>query len=80
MPEPELLKEFLGDPAGRIKCPTLAQEMLYGAKGREFQLREYLRRHEGDIPVSDLEALVAEAIEPVITDSLEQPVVATESP
>ncbi len=59
MPEPELLKEFLGDPAGRIKCPTLAQEMLYGAKGREFQLREYLRRHEGDISPSALEALVA---------------------
>ena len=59
MPEPELLKEFLGDPAGRIKCPTLAQEMLYGAKGRVFQLREYLRRHEGDFPASALEALVA---------------------
>jgi pyruvate-ferredoxin/flavodoxin oxidoreductase len=59
MPEPELLKQFLGDPAGRIKCPTLAQEMLYGAKGREFQLREYLRRHEGDFPSSALEALIA---------------------
>ena len=32
LPEPEMLKEFLGDPAGRIKCPTLAQEMLYGAR------------------------------------------------
>lgn len=59
MPEPALLKEFLGDPAGRIKCPTMAQEMLYGAKGREFQLREYLRRHEGDIPASALAALGA---------------------
>ncbi|MDD5336711.1 MAG: pyruvate-flavodoxin oxidoreductase, partial [Rhodoferax sp.] len=27
MPEPELLAEYLGDPAGRIKAPTLAQEM-----------------------------------------------------
>ena len=34
MPEPALLAEYLGDPAGRIKSPTLAQEMLYGAKGR----------------------------------------------
>ena len=59
MPEPELLKEFLGDPAERIKCPTLAQEMLYGAKGRVYQLHEYLRRHEGDIPVSAQEALGA---------------------
>ena len=43
MPEPELLREFLGDPAGRIKCPTVAQDMLFGAKGRVFQLRQYLR-------------------------------------
>ena len=46
MPEPELLREFLGDPASRIKCPTVAQEMLFGAKGRVFQLRQYLARHE----------------------------------
>ncbi len=38
LPEPELLKEFLGDPSGRIKSPTVAQEMLYGAKGRVYQL------------------------------------------
>ena len=44
MPEPELLREFLGDPAGRIKCPTVAQEMLFGAKGRVFQLQQYLAR------------------------------------
>ncbi len=25
-------------PTGRIKCPTVAQEMLFGAKGRVFQL------------------------------------------
>ena len=42
MPEPELLREFLGDPTSRIKCPTVAQEMLFGAKGRVFQLRQYL--------------------------------------
>ena len=39
MPEPELLREFLGDPDGRIKAPTVAQEMLFGAKGRVFQLQ-----------------------------------------
>jgi len=49
LPEPELLKRFLGNPAGRIKAPTVAQEILFGAKGRVFQLGEYLRRHEGDI-------------------------------
>ena len=57
LPEPELLKEFLGDPAGRIKCPTVAQEMLYGAKGRVYQLQQYLRKHEGDILPDNLRAL-----------------------
>ena len=47
MPEPELLREFLGDPAGRIKCPTVAQEMLFGAKGRVFQLKQYLAAPQG---------------------------------
>ena len=59
MPEPELLREFLGDPAGRIKCPTVAQEMLYGAKGRVFQLKQYLARHKADFIASDLEKLIA---------------------
>ncbi len=59
MPEPELLKEFLGDPAGRIKAPTVAQEMMYGAKGRVYQLKQYLRQRQGDIQPSDLEALGA---------------------
>ena len=48
MPEPELLREYLGDPAGRIKAPTVAQEMLFGAKGRVFQLQRYLARHQAD--------------------------------
>ena len=49
MPEPELLKEYLGDPSGRIKCPTVAQEMLFGAKGRVFQLKQYVARHADDL-------------------------------
>ena len=48
MPEPELLREYLGDPAGRIKSPTVAQDMLFGAKGRAFQLRQYLTRRAHD--------------------------------
>jgi pyruvate-ferredoxin/flavodoxin oxidoreductase len=48
MPEKELLKDFLGDPSGRIPCPTVAQEMLFGAKGRVYQLKRYLGTHEGD--------------------------------
>lgn len=57
LPEPELLKEFLGDPAGRIKAPTVAQEMLYGAKGRVYQMQQYLTRHSGDILHDNLLAL-----------------------
>jgi pyruvate-ferredoxin/flavodoxin oxidoreductase len=49
MPEPALLREFLGDPAGRIKCPTVAQEMLFGAKGRVFQLKQYISRRQADL-------------------------------
>ncbi len=59
MPEPELLKEFLGDPAGRIKAPTVAQEILFGAKGRVHQLHQYLKRHAGDIAPSELAGLRA---------------------
>ena len=47
MPEPALLREFLGDPSGRIKCPTVAQEMLFGAKGRVFQLEAISRQTSG---------------------------------
>lgn len=57
MPEPELLTEYLGDPAGRIKAPTLAQEMLYGAKGRVTQLQQYLMRHQSDLTESQLAKL-----------------------
>ncbi|MEI2778495.1 MAG: 2-oxoacid:acceptor oxidoreductase family protein [Tetrasphaera sp.] len=59
MPEPELLHDYLGDPAGRIPCPTLAQEMLFGAKGRVFQLEGFLRRNTRDIPADDVAALRA---------------------
>ena len=62
LPEPELLREYLGDPAGRIPCPTVAQEMLFGAKGRVVQLGGFLTRHGRDIPegdVADLRAFLA---------------------
>ena len=55
MPEPELLRAFLGDPAGRIKAPTVAQEILFGAKGRVFQLRQFLARHRADLPPEDFD-------------------------
>ncbi|HTY98628.1 MAG TPA: hypothetical protein VMB75_02250, partial [Rhodocyclaceae bacterium] len=70
VPEPELLKEYLGDPAGRIPCPTVAQELLHGAKGRVFQLKnQYLARNKDNISAENLKHLEhyldthAEAIE-----------------
>ncbi|HEX8988003.1 MAG TPA: 2-oxoacid:acceptor oxidoreductase family protein [Rhodocyclaceae bacterium] len=55
LPEPELLKEYLGDPAGRIPCPTVAQEMLFGAKGRVHQLKQYLARRKDELTAANLE-------------------------
>ncbi|NDR59455.1 2-oxoacid:acceptor oxidoreductase family protein [Aliiruegeria sabulilitoris] len=69
MPEDALLEEFVGDPNGRIPCPTVAQEMLFGAKGRVFHLKRYLGRHSADLAQDDYVALVdfldanAEAVE-----------------
>ena len=59
MPEPALLKQFLGDPSGRIKCPTVAQEILFGAKGRVYQLKHYLANHRDDLVPGDVQALEA---------------------
>ena len=57
MPEPELLREFLGDPEGRLKAPTVAQEILFGAKGRVFQLKAWLARRKDDFTPEALAAL-----------------------
>jgi pyruvate-ferredoxin/flavodoxin oxidoreductase len=52
LPEADLVRTYLGDPAGRIPCPTLAQEMLFGAKGRVYQLSHWIeRRGEALTPV-----------------------------
>jgi pyruvate-ferredoxin/flavodoxin oxidoreductase len=59
LPEPELLREYLGDPAGRIPAPTVAQEILFGAKGRLAQLTGYLDRHADDLAPGDRAALAA---------------------
>ena len=69
MPEPELLKEYIGDPAGRIACPTVAQEMLFGAKGRVNQLKQYVAKNSGEFEPAKQEKLIsfleanAEAVE-----------------
>ncbi len=60
LPEPELLRTYLGDPTGRIDCPTVAQELLFGAKGRVFQLSAFLDRHAAEFEADDLAALRAQ--------------------
>ena len=69
LPEPELLRDYLGDPAGRIPSPTLAQELLFGAKGRGFQLDRFLDRHGRDFDAADLTALRAQLTQQ--TDAVE---------
>ncbi|MDR0626002.1 MAG: hypothetical protein LBG11_01870, partial [Bifidobacteriaceae bacterium] len=59
LPEPALLREYLPAPDSRIACPTVAQEILFGAKGRMFQLGQYLDRHAVDFEGADLTALRA---------------------
>ncbi|WIY84021.1 2-oxoacid:acceptor oxidoreductase family protein [Propionimicrobium sp. PCR01-08-3] len=55
LPEPELLKNYLGDPAGRIDCPTVAQEIIFGAKGRVWQLRRWIDRKAAEFGLSELD-------------------------
>lgn len=57
LPEPELLRRYLGDPAGLVPCPTVAQDLLFGAKGRVHQLGRYLDRHSTAFEPDDLRAL-----------------------
>ncbi len=57
LPEPALLREYLGDPSGRIACPTVAQELLLGAKGRVAQLNAWLERHAREFDPAALAAL-----------------------
>ncbi len=82
MPEPDLLREYLGDPAGRIKSPTVAQDLVYGAKGRVHQLTSYLARHRDDLDpdaVAQVEAYLAEnaeQIEPDYAGDLVEPTLA----
>jgi len=59
LPEPELLKEYLGDPTSYIPCPTVAQEVLFGSKGRVFALKAWAKRHAKAFNADDLNALQA---------------------
>jgi len=57
LPEPELLKNYLGDPQSRIPCPTVAQEVLFGAKGRVDYLAKWLDARADSFTAEELTAL-----------------------
>ena len=53
LPEPELLREFVGDPQSRIPCPTVAQDLLFGDAGRVAALQRFAARHAARIEKDD---------------------------
>lgn len=57
LPEADLVKEYLGDPKGYIPCPTAAQEILFGAKGRVFQFCQFLESKRSVLAPASLDAL-----------------------
>ncbi|MBF0173374.1 MAG: 2-oxoacid:acceptor oxidoreductase family protein [Magnetococcales bacterium] len=59
LPEAKLLQTFLGDPEERIACPTVAQEMLFGAKGRVHQLKSFIQKHRTDFDEAAFNQIMA---------------------
>lgn len=57
LPGPDLVKEYLGDPGGYIHCPTVAQEILFGAAGRVAQFGGYLAKHRASLSRGAREAI-----------------------
>ncbi len=72
LPEPALLRDYLGDPTDRIPAPTVAQEMLFGAKGRVHQLDRWLSRRRDSLTTAERTALhrfLGDHAEAIETDS-----------
>ena len=72
LPEPELLRRYLGDPRGRIPCPTVAQEVLFGAKGRVNYLTKWVDSHRDDLSAeaqSGIKAYLTENADAVEADN-----------
>ncbi|MDR0285467.1 MAG: 2-oxoacid:acceptor oxidoreductase family protein [Propionibacteriaceae bacterium] len=57
LPEPELLRAYLGDPEDRIPCPTVAQEVLFGAKGRVDYLTRWLDKRSPEFAGGNIGAI-----------------------
>ncbi|HEY5716500.1 MAG TPA: 2-oxoacid:acceptor oxidoreductase family protein, partial [Psychromonas sp.] len=72
LPEPEMLKQYLGDPRDRITAPTEAQRMLYGAKGRVWQLTLFIDKYQDQFwpdKCQDLRDYIGQHCEQVEQDS-----------
>ncbi|MCQ1057997.1 2-oxoacid:acceptor oxidoreductase family protein [Photobacterium sp. DNB23_23_1] len=72
LPEPELLKQYLGDPTDRIVAPTEAQRMLYGAKGRVWQLGQFIDKYQDQFwpeKLRDLQGYIASKSDEIEKDS-----------
>ncbi|WP_028863764.1 2-oxoacid:acceptor oxidoreductase family protein [Psychromonas aquimarina] len=72
LPEPEMLKQYLGDPSGRIAAPTEAQRMLYGAKGRVWQLKQFINKYQDQFwpdKCRELKDYIEQNCEPLEQDS-----------
>ncbi len=72
LPEPELLKQYLGDPTDRIESPTEAQRMLYGAKGRVWQLNQFIEKYRDQFwpqKLSELQQFITQNSEQLEKDS-----------
>ena len=54
-PEPELLSEFLGVPRRAHQAPDGGPEMLFGAKGRVFQLQPISNPPRADFGEGEVE-------------------------
>lgn len=72
LPSEDLVREYLGDPAGYIPSPTVAQDILFGSKGRTFLMHEYLTSHIENLPAENVAAIGAfldESSEDIEADS-----------
>lgn len=72
LPEPEMLKQYLGDPRDRIEAPTEAQRMLYGAKGRVWQLNQFIEKYQDQFwpeKQQDLKDYIIQQSEDIEVDS-----------
>ena len=57
LPSTELMKDYHGHPSDRIKPQSVAQDLLWGAKGRSFQVTNFLTINSQQIEPEKLRTL-----------------------